>query len=131
MEIIEKFAKEHRLKVTKDSCGDDVVVGRLYPRDANISEFGGGMLAMCWLTWESRKAKFNSVKRECLEAGMTLHQEGDDEGIFLFDPSNSKQATLAISSVKAKVKKQVSEATKARLVATLANARQRKIEERV
>ena len=109
------------MKVTKDSCGDPIIQGRLY-KDANISEYNEG-LCMCWLTKDSHTKKFNSVKRECLEAGMTVAQEGDDEAIFLFNSENDRQAKLAIQSVRARVKKVISPETKARLTATLANHR--------
>jgi hypothetical protein len=104
---LQQFAENHRLKVTRDTCGDAIIQGRLY-KDANISEHDDGKLCMCWLTEESRAKKFNSVKRECLAAGMTIAQEGDDEAIFLFDGANAQQAKLAITSIRAKVKKVLS-----------------------
>jgi hypothetical protein len=119
---INQFAEKYRLKVTRDSCGDAIIQGRLY-RDANISEYNDG-LCMCWLTKDSHAKKFNSVKRECIDTGMTIVQEGDNEAIFLFDGANDRQAKLAIQSVRARVKKTISPETKARLVAALANHRQ-------
>jgi|SRR5208282_3909501 GGDEF domain-containing protein len=118
---INQFAEKYRLKVTKDLCGDAIIQGRLY-KDANISEYNDG-LCMCWLTGVRRKQKFNSILKECTDAGMTVVQEGDDEVIFLFDGSNDRQAKLAIQSVRARVKKTISPETKARLVAGLAMAR--------
>jgi hypothetical protein len=52
-----------------------------------------------------------------------MHQNGDAEGIFVFDPVDPAQAKLAIKSVKAKVKRQVSPERLAALSATLAKAR--------
>jgi hypothetical protein len=111
---IQQFAEKYRLKVTRDSCGDAIVQGRLY-KDANISEYDEG-LCMCWLTKESHAKKFNSTKRACLSAGMTIVQEGDDEAIFLFDGANNRQAKLAISSIRAKVKKVLSPEALAKLL---------------
>ena len=124
---ISQFAEKYRLKITRESSGDEqgdykIIQGRLY-KDANISEHDGGRLACCWLTKESRTAKFNSVKRECLQAGMTVAQEGDNEAIFLFDPENDLQAKLAIKSVKAKVRRQLTPERIARQVANLQSFR--------
>ncbi len=119
---IQQFAEKHRLKITRDTCGDAIIQGRLY-KDANISEHDAGKLCMCWLTKESRTAKFNSVKRECLVAGMTIAQEGDNEAIFLFEPQNDAQAKLAIKSIRAKVKRVLSPEALAKLLSTGYSAR--------
>ena len=124
MTMFEKFAKQYRLRITSDTCGDPIVQGRLY-KDANISEFSEDKLAMCFLVdgrpgAPSRQGLFNSTKAKCLEAGMTLHQEGDQEGIFVFDPTNAEQSKLAIKGVRAHVKKQLSPEQVAKLVASSA-----------
>jgi hypothetical protein len=89
-------------------------------KDANISEFGvrnpdSSELAMCWLTDGRRTGLWNATKKKCLAAGMRLHQEGDAEGIFVFDPSNPTQAKLAIKSVQAKTKRKITPESLARL----------------
>jgi hypothetical protein len=48
-------------------------------------------LPFIWLTEKSHAKTFDSVKRECLAAGMAIVQEGDDEGIFTFDPSGERR----------------------------------------
>ena len=105
MTSIENFADQHRLRITRDACGDPNVQGRLY-RDAVISEFDDSHLAMCWLTdgkATARTGLFNRVRHACLAAGMRRHQAGDAEGIFVFDPEDPVQARLAIKSVRARV----------------------------
>ncbi len=119
---IQQFTEKYRLKVTRDSCGESIVLGRLY-KDANISEHDAGKLCMCWLTKESHQKKFNSVKAACLSAGMTIAQEGDDEAIFLFDGANDQQAKLAIQSVRARVRRQLAPEQLARQVACLSKHR--------
>jgi hypothetical protein len=54
---------------------------------------------------------------------MRLHQEGDAEGIFVFDPSNSMQAKLAIRSVQAKAKGKMTPVSLARLAEVGFNGR--------
>jgi hypothetical protein len=102
-----QFAEKHRLKVSKDDCGDLAIQGRL-SRDASISEYGEGHLAMSFLTdgrCTPRTALFNTVRKGCLAAGMTLRQEGDAEGVFVFNPHDPVQARLAIRSIKARAKR--------------------------
>ena len=98
-------------------------------KDANISEFNdvrnpdSQELAMCWLTDGRRTGLWNATKKKCLAAGMRLHQEGDAEGIFTFDPSNPIQAKIAIRSVHAKVKRQMTPESLARLAKVGFNGR--------
>jgi hypothetical protein len=107
-ELLTSFANAHRLKLTHDAC--DELVARCKEKDSNISEFSDTELAMCWIP-DGRKAartgSGNRVKSECLAAGMTLHQEGDAEGILTFDPESLEQAKLAIKGVKANVKRRM------------------------
>jgi hypothetical protein len=81
---------------------------------------------MCWLTDGKKTARtgmWNRIKAKCVAAGMMLHQDGDAEGILVFDPADPGQAKLAIKSVKAKAKRQMSPERLAALSATLTKAR--------
>jgi hypothetical protein len=123
---IQDFAKKYRLKITKDSCDEPVVQGRLY-KDANISEHAG-MMALCFLVdgragKPSRQGLFNRVRQECLDASMAISQEGDSEAVFVFDGADEKQSRLVIRTIRAKVRKVLSEETRMALAARLANAR--------
>ncbi len=120
---LQRFAEKYRLRVTKDSCGESIVQGRLY-KDANISEHDG-KLCMCWLTKESRTKKFNTVRAACLSAGMIIAQEGDNEAILLFSPENDFQAKLAIKGIRGRIKRILSPERIAVLSATLAAAREK------
>ena len=114
------FAEQHRVKVTKDSCGDPIIQGKAHP-DANISEHDGGMLAMCFMG--DSTGRFRNVRKACLAAGFRLVQEGDSEGIFVFDPSDKAQAKLAIKSARVRVKRQMTPEQVAVLSNRLAIAR--------
>jgi hypothetical protein len=125
MSRIETFALENRLHLTKDICGDPIVQGRL-SRDANIGEFDDTHLTMSFVTDGKQAARtglFNKVRNLCIAAGMKLHQGGDAEGIFVFDPCDRAQAVLAMRSIRARVKRRVSEVTKIRLSEVLVQAR--------
>ena len=125
---IQDFAERYRAKVTRDACGDAIIQGRLY-KDAQIGEHDDGNLcmSMSWLTKESRSKKFNIVKRECLAAGMTIAQEGDDEAVFVFDPGDRVQAKLAIKNIRVRVKRRMTPERAAALAASGAKHRFRQL----
>ena len=107
---VHEFSDQYQLTIARDLCGDSIIPGRL-GKDSNISDFSDTELAMCWLTDGKKTARtglWTRTKAACITAGMTLHQDGDAEGIFVFDPADPGQAKLAIKSVKAKVKRQMS-----------------------
>ncbi len=94
--------------------------GRL-GKDSNISDFSDTELAMCWLPDGKKTARsglWKHTRAACFAAGMTLHQDGDAEGILVFDPANPGQAKLAIKNVKAKAKRQMTPERLAALSAT-------------
>jgi hypothetical protein len=104
--ILDKFASKHNLrrKVLKDSCGESVIIigkpPKPRPEDcSHIFEHGEGKLGISLLfnsarTWATAKAR-------CLAVGMELHQDGETEGTFLFDPENEVQARVAKKETKA------------------------------
>jgi hypothetical protein len=65
----------------------------------------------------TRMGHWSRVRRKCLAAGMTLRQNGDDEGAFSFDPSNRTQAALAIKLAGARPKRRLSPEHRAKLLA--------------
>jgi len=120
-----QFADHYRLKLVHDECGDPIVHGRL-GNDSNISEYSDTELTLCWLPdgkTPARSGLWKRTKAKCVAAGMTLHQDGDAEGIFIFDPADAGQAKLAIKCVKAKAKRQMTPERLAALSETLVKAR--------
>jgi len=103
------FAAKYRLKIAADSCGNPIIRCQL-SKDSNISDYSDTELAICWITDGKKPARtglWNRTKAKCLAAGMTLSQEGEAEGIFVFDPADPVQAKLAIKSVKARAKRKM------------------------
>jgi hypothetical protein len=123
--LLSDFAAKYRLKVAADSCGDPIIPCQL-SKDSNISDYGDTELAISWITdgnKPSRTGLWNRTKLKCLAAGMRLSQEGDSEGVFVFDPADAVQAKLAIKSVKARAKRKMTPERRAALALTLAKAR--------
>jgi hypothetical protein len=119
---VHEFADQYQLTIARDLCGDSIIPGRL-GKDSNISDFSDTELAMCWLTDGKKTARtglWTRTKAACIAAGMTLHQDGDAEGILTFDPDIPGQAKLAIKCVQAKAKRQMTPERIAALSETLA-----------
>ena len=58
--------------------------------------------------WVHSRKKFETV-------GMTITQNGDQEGAAVFDPSNSRQAQTAIKAIQAKKLRKLSAVRRAKL----------------
>ena len=119
---ITDFAAQHHLKLTKDECGDLVVMGRI--GRSNIYQDDDDTLGVMFITDAPRTALWNKFKSACLAAGMTLRQSGDAEGSFTFDPANREQVKLAIKGIRARAKRQVTPEQAAAGAARLLVARQ-------
>jgi hypothetical protein len=128
MEITD-FAIKYRLKVTKDECGDSVIVGRI--DQSNIYEYSDTEFGVMIIT-DGRKPPrtqlYNTFKRVCLGVGMTLRQSGDAEGAFSFDWSNPAQVKAAIKGIRARFKRKVSPEALAKLAQTGFNAKNTAVE---
>lgn len=88
---IAEFARKYRLKVRRDECGDLVIAGTA----GVISENASGRLIVLTL-FESRR-KWNTIRKKLVKAGFVIAQCGDTEGTAIFDPTDTKQAKLAIT----------------------------------
>lgn len=121
---LSEFASRHRLKLTKDECGDPVIAGRI--GSSTIYEHDGA-LAVMFITDSAqtpRTGLWNKFQAACLAAGMTPCQIGDAEGSFTFDPENKAQAKVAIKGIRARAKRKVSPEQAAAGAARLLAARQ-------
>jgi hypothetical protein len=110
------FAKQQSSqgKHSRQDDTDNIVgrIGEIYQyKDSELALMlcGGGA------TGSGRWAR---VRSKCLAAGMTLRQNGDDEGAVSFDPTNRKQTALAIKVAGARPKRRLSPEHKAKLLAT-------------
>jgi hypothetical protein len=121
---ISTFAEQHRLKVSRDECGDACVLGRI--GTSNIYEYSANELGVMFIT-DGKKAPRTGLWKKfsaaCFAAGMTLRQSGDAEGSFSFDPTDRAEAKVAIKGIRARVKRQMTPDRVAAMTATLAKAR--------
>ena len=125
---LNEFAARHRLKMTKDECGDLVIPGRV--GSSNIYEYGDDALGVMFVTDVAEPPRtnlWNKFKAACLATGMMLRQSGDAEGAFTFAPDNAAQSKLAIKGIRARTKRQLSPEQAAAGAARLLAARQGQI----
>ena len=122
---IREFAAQYKLRTRTDVCGDTIIAGKKHRNaDAQSDIFEGyddGALGVSLLF--GSKSKWTRVRQTLEAAGFRLRQNGETEGVLTFDPTDAKQARLAIKTTGVRVKRQLSEETKAKLVARLALAR--------
>ncbi len=125
MKTLKQFAETYRLKIKPDSCGDQIIPGK--PRKADkhedknhIYDHGDGQFGLYInFTSASSSAKWTYSRARLLESGFKSWQDGDFDGIVLFNPSNKKQARHAIKEAGARIKRVLSPEERDRLVQTL------------
>jgi len=88
---IKQFADIHGLKVRTDEDGTKIIPGI---DDSNIYEYDATHLGVMYM--DSLAKDHSTYRKQCVAAGMEVTQDGDDEFAVVFDPSNEKQAKLAI-----------------------------------
>jgi hypothetical protein len=95
------FAQQHPFRGKLDACHDAIVPGKLgHLCQHDAARFGIVLEAPADSTRLDNTLR--SRKRRAIAAGFLLNQDGDFEGILLFDPADTKQARLAIRLVQAK-----------------------------
>lgn len=99
---IKTFAEQHRLKVTRDECGDPTIRGKL----GQIYEYGSGRLAVVVMANTARY--WNAARHRLMTAGCKIIQDGDSEGGALLPNDNPEQARLAIRLIRAKQRRRLS-----------------------
>jgi hypothetical protein len=102
MSQIEQFASQHNLLLRKDECRDFMIPGKL----GHIYEHSASLLGV--LFSESDRYTDRILldrRRQLLKAGLILHQAGDAESIFLFDPTSAAQAQAVVRAVGARKKR--------------------------
>jgi len=130
---IEQFADKYHTRTRKDECGETYIPGTPWP-DKNyghqIYEHGNGfaLLLMFPVGHEAggKSAKWVHARKKLINAGFTVKQDGDAEGVVLFDPEDKAQAKLALKLAGIRTR-QLSAERKAALTAQLAAVRMRKV----
>ncbi len=118
---LEDLAAKYRLRVRRGEDGEPVVPGKfglVYQHDAETL----GLLFM-----PNSPRRWVRARRKLEAAYFTIWQNGDEEGSALFDPSDSRQARLALKVVGAKRKRTLTAEDRAAKIAILERARTARI----
>ena len=115
-EIITAFAKRNRLRACRDADGTTIIRGQA---GCHLYEYDEGELGLLVLSegQNSRPRRWAAIRKKCLAAGMTLRQNGDDEGALSFDSNNRQQSRLAIKIAGCRPKRQLSPEHRAKVLA--------------
>ena len=112
---IEEFAERNSVKIKRDECGDRIVSGRAGHIGDGHAEGKFGLYVMY-----GTPRRWNNVRRKLEASGMTIKQNGEVDGVVVFDSSNRTQTRLALGVARIRTKRT---ATPAQL-ASLAKARE-------
>ena len=119
---LKEFAEVHSLRVKQSGeDGTDNIVGRF----GEIYEYGDGRLAVMVMPEPPRRGLWIRSRRSFLELGMTLVQDGDQEGASIFDGSDPQQADAAIQAIRAKKSRKLSLELRLKLIEAGRNTRLR------
>ena len=115
-EMIHTFAQQYRLRTFRDTDGATVICGQA---GCHLYEYSDSELGLMVLSdaKDVHPRRWAGIRKKCLEAGMTLRQNGETEGAFSFNPKNRQQARLAVRLTGARPKRQLSPEHRAKLLA--------------
>ena len=110
---LKEFAERYSLRVKRSREDDtDNIVGKF----GEIYEYGDGTLGVMVLPDPPRRALWVRSRDEFERIGMTITQNGDQEGAAIFDPSNSQQGAAAIEAIQTRKVRRLSPELRAKLV---------------
>jgi hypothetical protein len=115
-EMIHTFAQQYRLPTSRETDGTIVIRGR---SACHLYEYSDSELGLMILSNErdTHTRRWVGIRKKCLEAGMSLRQNGEDEGALSFNPANRQQSRLAIKVTGVRPKRQLSAEHRAKLIA--------------
>lgn len=130
-EMIHTFAQQNRLPTSREI--DDMTTVIRGQAGCHLYESSDSELGLMILSGpkNARPRRWAGIRKKCLKAGMTLRQDGKDEGALSFDPNNRPQARLAIKISGARPKRQLSPEHRAKLLAVGFQKRENPTLERV
>jgi hypothetical protein len=138
---VDQFAQKYHARTRKDESGEETFIlgaqwkhprtGRVYGHQ--IYEHGSRFALLLMFQVDGhedggpgKSAKWVNARKKLLNAGFTLKQDGDAEGVALFDPEDKAQAKVALKLAGIRTRL-LSPERKAALAAQLVAARAKKI----
>src|SRR5437868_4643956 len=110
----------YRVATRRDVDGTDIIGGKL----GHIYEHSDQQLALLFMPLAPRARLWRLTKAKGTAAGMSLRQNAESEGTLLFDGGSPEQARLAISLVRARPKRVLTDEQRSALSERLSKMRQ-------
>jgi hypothetical protein len=111
---LKEFAQKYSLRVKRSKQDDtDNIIGKY----GEVYEYGDGTLGVMLMPDPPRRGLWVRSRERFEVLGMTITQNGDQEGVAVFDPSNPHQAQAAIKAIRAKKMRKLSSERRVKLVA--------------
>ena len=117
--ILRDFSHKHRLKTSRDECGELIVRGQ----QGQIYEHSDSDLGVLFSPNDFHPRRWSHLRKKALAAGLRVVQDGDGEGAFVFDRTKPHQAKVAIKIAGVRKRRLVSQARREQLLSYLAKAR--------
>jgi len=109
---LSEFANDHRLQVKRDPQDNtDIIPGK----DGHIFEYDDGVLGVVVMPETGTAYHWNAATKAFLATGMTVTQDGDDEGIATFCPENGQAVKAAVKYAGIKRRRQITDTQRQRL----------------
>ncbi len=112
--LLEEFAKKHSLRIKRSSQDDtDNIEGKY----GEIYDYGDGTLGVMVMPDPPRRGLWVRSREKFVQIGMSIVQNGDQEGSAVFDPASREQSQAAIEAIQAKKVRKLSPERRAKLTA--------------
>jgi hypothetical protein len=110
---LKEFATKYSLRIRRSrQDASDNIVGKF----GEVYEYGEDKLGVMVMPVPPRRGLWVRSRAKFLTLGMTVVQNGDQEGAATFDPANNEQAKAAIQVVRSKRKQKLSPERQAKLL---------------
>jgi len=119
---IRSFAEKYRLYTKLDTDGTTIVAGKL----GHIYEHSETQLGLLFMPTAPRARLWSATKAKGTAAGMLLRQNAESEGTMLFDSNSPEQARLAVTLVRARPKRVLTDEQRSALAERLSKGALRK-----
>ena len=128
---IKQFADCYKVKIRRDSWDDPIIPGKQFCKDMPerveyrshvFDNEDGTNFGVCLMFTSARK--WGNARRTLQAANFTIRQNGETEGIGLFNPADKAQAKLALKVAGVKNRRQLSPEQRALLANRLATLRE-------
>jgi hypothetical protein len=122
---LQTFAEQYRLRVRKDSCGDEVIPGRRADKAGpdrveahhHVYEEAGKFFA--YLNFPTT-GRWNNARRRLVTAGLAPVVDTDLDGILAFNPDDGSQVQTLLKLIGVRVRRQLTPEQREQLRARLA-----------